>query len=739
MTPFSSTFRFIACATLVTTGLRAQTAPTVAAGAASPPAHAHTHNTTITLDQFLVSATPFSGNQVDVAQATTVLSGRSLLLKQQATLGETLASETGIAASSFGQGSSRPIIRGLGGDRIRLLENGVGTLDASVSSPDHAVSVEPFLIERIEVLRGPAALLYGSNAVGGAVNVITHRIETELPTERIRGGFEVRGGSAAEELARGAVVDIAIETGTDRALVLHFDAFRREADNVRIPGYAESARIRAEEAEEAEEHGEELEAAARGRLPNSSLNAQSGSAGLSFVGKKFYLGASFSGFETNYGLPGHAHAHAHEEHEEDEEHDESEAGAEGEAEGVRVDLRQRRTDVQGEWRADAGLINAVRFKLGLARYRHAELEPDGEIGTLFTNKGYDGRVEVLHCGAQNWRGAIGVHATRSDFSAEGEEAFVPPSLTQTHALFAFEEVSAGPLTWQFGARVERSKISAEGNKSRRSTEPSGSMGAIWKWNEANAIALSLAHTSRAANAQELFADGPHAGTQAYEVGDANLKAERSLGVDLSLRRNAGFVTGAVTLFANRFQGFIFEQPTGLLAIEHDGAWEFLDAEDEHAEDEEGLPLYRTVQRDARFWGVEVETIWHLHDQRDWQLDLRLAADLTRAREGGRNLPRIPAARTTAGLLWGTANWSAGAEYQWVHDQNRIAGNETRSDGYALVNAHVSRAFTIGHWRTEVFVRGTNLANKDARPHTSFVKELAPLAGRSVVAGVRLTF
>lgn len=735
MTPFPSAFRLLACAALVTSGLRAQTAPATPAGFASPPRHAHTHNTTVTLDQFLVSATPFAGNQVDVAQATTVLSGRSLLLKQQATLGETLSSETGIAASSFGPGASRPIIRGLGGDRIRLLENGVGTLDASVNSPDHAVSVEPFLIERIEVLRGPAALLYGSNAVGGAVNVITHRIETELPTERIRGAVELRGGSAAEELARGAVVDIALEAGADRALVLHFDAFRREAENVRIPGYAESARIRAEEAEEAAEHGEALADAARGRLPNSSLSAQSGSAGLSFVGKNFYLGASLSGFETNYGLPGHAH----EEHAEGDEHDENEAASESEAEGVRVDLRQRRTDVQGEWRADAGLINAVRFKFGHARYRHAEREPDGEIGTLFTNKGYDGRVEVLHGGPENWRGAIGAHATRSDFSAAGEEAFVPPSLTQTQALFAFEEVSAGPLTWQFGARLERSKISAEGNKSRRSTEPSGSVGAVWKRDEATSIALSVAHTSRAANAQELFADGPHAGTQAYEIGDANLKAERSLGVDLSLRRHAGLVTGAITLFANRFQGFIFEQPTGLLAIEHDGAWEFLEADDEHADEEEGLPLYRTVQRDARFWGVEVETIWHLHDKSDWQLDLRLAADLTRAREGGRNLPRIPAARTTAGLLWGTANWSAGAECQWVHDQNRIAGNETRSDGYALVNAHVSRAFTTGHWRTEVFVRGTNLANEEARPHSSFVKELAPLAGRSVVAGIRLTF
>ena len=218
-------------------------------GASSAAPAAHTHDP-VALDQFVTSATPFPRNQVDLAQSTTVLSGRPLLLRQQATLGETLASETGIHASSYGPGASRPVIRGLDGERILILENGTALLDASSVSPDHAVSVEPFLVERIEAVRGPASLLYGSTAVGGVVNVISHRIETELRDERVRGGAEARYDSAARGFARGGVLDLKLLGGQNHALVLHLDGFRRDGKDVRIPGYAESATVRQEEAEE---------------------------------------------------------------------------------------------------------------------------------------------------------------------------------------------------------------------------------------------------------------------------------------------------------------------------------------------------------------------------------------------------------------------------------------------------------------------------------------------------------
>ena len=724
-----SLFLLVSAAALAPSA-RAQTAPP------PPPAHSHTPAASahsdgiIAIDQFVTSVAPFERNQADLAQATTVLSGRSLRLKQQASLGDTLAAETGIHATSFGPGASRPIIRGLGGDRIRLLENSVGTLDASVASPDHAVSVEPFLVERIEVVRGPASLLYGSNAVGGVVNVITHRIETDLPTEAARGSVEIRRGSPADEWAGGGVFDFSIRPAADRALVFHLDGFRRTAQNLRIPGFAESARIRAEETTEAREHGEPAPDFAHGRLPNSGLTTRSGAAGVSYVSKTFHLGVSLSGLDSDYGVPGHAH--------------ELEAAAPAaEAEGVRIDLRQRRTDVQGEWHGAAGdtaFVRGLRFKFGHARYRHTEIEPDGAIGTTFTNRGHDARFELLHGDAKPLTGALGLQSSRSDFAAVGDEAFLPPSRTDTTALFAFEELAAGPVSWQFGGRVERTKLAATGHSARRNDEFSGSAGGVWKLSRDYALAFSVTHTGRAPNAQELYADGAHAGTQSFELGDASLRAERSLSAELSLRRRTGFVTGAVTAFTNRFNGYIFEQPTGLVAVEHKGAWEFLPPDDDEvAEHGGGLPVYRYIQRDARFWGLEVETVWHLHDRPDWQLDLRLTADLTRARESGRDLPRIPAARTGVGLFWSTTAWSAGLESQFYSAQKRVAANETPSDRYALVSAHLSRTAEFGRLRTEVFLRGTNLANAEARPHPSFVKDLAPLAGRGVVAGLRLSF
>ncbi len=696
----------------------------------APPGHSHAHGQanahgTATLDQFVTSAAPFARNQVDLAQSTTVLSGAALQLKQQPSLGETLAGEIGISATSFGPGASRPIIRGLGGDRLRLLENSVGTIDASVISPDHAVSVEPLLIERIEVVRGPASLLYGSSAVGGVVNVITHRIETDSPTEPVSGAFEIRGSSAAGEFSRGGVLDFALTPRADRAFVLHLDGFRRASNDVRIPGFVESTAVRAEEIAHARAHSEPAPEFARDRLPNSALDSQSGAVGVSYVSKALHLGASYSGVDSDYGVPGHAH--------------DATIGA-GPA-GVRIDLKQRRTDLQAEWHGEAGILHGARFKFGHGNYRHAEIEPSGDIGTLFTNRGHDARFELLHGESKSWSGAIGAHSSRSDFAATGAEAFLPSSVTRNDALFAFEEVARDPITWQFGARIERTHIAPAGSGNRRRDhELSGSLGAVWKLDAAHTLAVSVTHTGRAPNTQELFAYGPHAGTQAFEIGEARLTAERALGFEASLRRKRGFVTGAVTVYANRFSGYIFEQPTGLVAIEDGETWKFLPADHPESEAaENGLPVYRQAQRAARLWGAEVETLWHLHDRKDSQLDLRLAADFTRAREDSRNLPRIPAARLIAGLAWAHDDWSAGADCQFVFKQSRVAIGESPSAAYALASAYVSRTLVMGHARWEFFLRGTNLANEEARPHTSFVKELAPLPGRSFTAGVRLAF
>lgn len=697
---------------LITLTAAGACAAAAAEGTAEPPVH---------LTQFVVSASPFQRDQADLAQATSILAGSALLQRQQPTLGETLAGLPGVNSTWFGPGASRPVIRGLGGDRIRILENGTGTIDASGVSPDHAVSVEPVLIDRIEVVRGPASLLYGSSAVGGVVNLLTHRIETEAPERIVSGTLDARVGTGADEEAYGGIVNIGGEVAPGRSLVLHLDGFRRKTGDVDIPGHAESAAVRAEETEHALEEGEPAPTFARGTLPNSAVDSSGGAAGLSLVTKTGHAGFAYSGFDSLYGVPGHAHA--------------------GEA-GVRIDLKQRRWDAQAETRAAFGPLSGARFKLGVADYEHRELEGD-EVGTIIRNRGYDARAELLHQDLGGLAGAWGVQAGNNRLEAVGDEAFLPPSRTQTRAVFAFEEFRAGVFTPQFGARYEQQEIDVRDGSGRSRTDDAVSLSAGTVWNPAAGwvVGLSLTRTQRAPNTQELYADGPHMGTNAYEIGDAALARERSLGAELNLRRRVGFVTGEISVFANRFKDYLYEAPTGQVAVAHGDHFHFEDPADLHGhEAEEALTVYRYVATDADFYGAEAEAFIHLHEAVKQTIDLRLAADFTRAEDGaGRPLPRIPAARYTVGLAWRQGGWSAGADWQFTQEQDRVAANEAASGDYALLSAHVAWRRDLARGSCEVFLRGTNLTDEEARPHSSFLKDLAPLPGRNVTAGVRWAF
>jgi iron complex outermembrane recepter protein len=716
--------RLLLATTLVASALHSQTVPARPSETAAEVVH---------LDNFVVTASPIGRVQSELAQPTNVLADRELRLRMANTLGELLAGEPGISSTYFGPNASRPVIRGLGNDRIRILENSLGTIDASVISPDHAVSLDPLLIERVEVVRGPAALLYGGNAVGGVVNVITHRIHTTLPDSPLLGRIEARGGTADDERSAGLVIE-----GASGALAWHGDYYIRDTGDVKIPGFAESARRRAMDEGHDEEEDEEP---AFGTIPNTALRNEGGAAGLTWIGKRGFVGLAWSAHDSLYGVPagGHAHAGEHDEHD-DEEEEEDEEHHEEEGEAVRIDMRQRRVEFQAEITEEFGPFRGARFKLGTARYRHAELEGD-ETGTVFHNDGHDGRLEFLHKPLGGFSGAFGWQGGRSRFEAIGDEAFVPPSRTATNAVFVFEEMELDQVTWQIGARVERQDIAlrdGSGN-SRDDNLVSVSTGLVWNMTGTWTLGVSLARTQRAPNVQELFADGPHLGTNSYEVGDADLARERSLALDVTLRKRTGMVTGALTVFSNRFEGFIFEQPTGMIAAEHDGEWEFLDPDDEEAEG--GLEVFQFVQRDARFHGAELEAVVHLHEGNEGTFDLLLGADIVRARNrsDGGNLPRITPARTKVGLAWSRGPLSFGGEVQFVASQNRVAENEAPTSGYELVSAHANYRIGTGRVLWDVFVRGTNLGDREARLHTSALKEVAPLPGRNFLAGVRATF
>ncbi|MDI1248387.1 MAG: TonB-dependent receptor [Lacunisphaera sp.] len=665
------------------------------------------------LDKFIVSGSTLTRHGADTAQAVTLLSGPALAQLQQPSLGETLASLPGVSSTYFGPGASRPLIRGLGGDRVRILENGVGTLDASVASPDHAVSVEPFLVESVEVVHGPASLLYGSSAIGGVVNVLTHRIEREWPDRTVSGLLEVRHGSAADELAAGGVVDLALRRTPARAFMLHLDGFKRRAEDVAISGFALSGSARADEAAAALAAGEPAPVFAQGTLPNTALTAQGGAAGLSVVGREGFAGVAYSGLGTIYGVPGS---------------------------DVQIDLRQNRLDLQAETTAAWGPFTGARFKFGHGHYQHVEIE-DGAAGTRFTNDGFDARAELLHADLGGLAGAWGVQAGRSDLAAQGDEAFLPPTRTANAALFAFEEFKAGVWQHQLGGRVEQQTVTVRdgSGRSRRERTAGFSAGTIRKISAAWSLAGSITHTARAPSAQELYADGPHAGTGAYEIGDAGLGRERSLGAEIALRRRSGRITGELTLFVNQFEGFIYEQATGRQAVERGGAFLLLDPA-QILPDEAPLTVYQYAQTGAKFHGVEFQCTAHLHEGESHQLDLNFSADVTRATDdAGQPLPRIPAARGTVGLEWRSGRWSAGADCQCVAAQRRTAAAESATDGYNLISAHVAWQWVSGRNTWDLFVRGTNLADAEARAHTSFLKQVAPLPGRNVSAGVRWVF
>jgi iron complex outermembrane receptor protein len=642
----------------------------------------------------------------EVAQPVSVLSGEELSLRLAPTLGETLGSQPGVSSTYFGPGASRPVIRGLGGDRIRVLEDGVGTGDASNTSPDHAVSLEPLSASTIEVVRGPATLLYGSSAVGGVVNVLDDRIPDTAPDHTLAGTLDLLAASVNDEWGGGA----SVKAGAG-PIVLHGGFARRKTEDLSIPGFAESERLR--EAEEAEGGGGEEHEEAFGVLPNSAVDSTSGSVGASYVGRKGFLGASWTAFDTLFGIPG---SHAHEEAP-------AEAAPPAEAAGVRSDLRQRRVDLRGARTAPFGAFRGARLRFGISDYEHHELEGE-EIGTTFTNDAWEGRLELLHKPIGAWNGSFGAQLASRDFDAIGEEAFVPPTETRAFALFAFEEIGRGAWRGQLGARFEHQSVRALADVGLERTFDalSGSAGLVYRGGSGLGAALTLALSQKIPNAEELYSNGPHIATGVFEIGDPDLAKEKSLGVDVSVSKRAGPATGQLSAFLNRFDGFIYEAFTG--------------------EEQDGLPVARYIQGDAGFRGFEASAAFELFHAEPRHLDLELQADYVRANLRGADespLPRIPPFRYGAALHYNDTRLEGRVGVSGSAAQERVSEFELPTDGYTFLNASLAYRFFIGHRILQLRVSGTNLTDQEGRNHVSFLKDVAPLPGRDFRASLRLLF
>ncbi|MBM4215320.1 MAG: TonB-dependent receptor [Gammaproteobacteria bacterium] len=471
------------------------------------------------LEEVVITATPLRKKAFETAQPVSVLAGETLVTRRESSLGETLADQPGVSATAFGPIASRPLIRGQGGLRVQTYQDGADTLDVAALSDDHAVGLEPMLADRIEIVRGPAALLFGSAAAAGAVNVITPRLALSRYESPFAGTVEMRGDTAANE--RGVAARVGGHAG--ERIQFFGDLHHFEADDLRIPD---------------------------GRLENSNGETRGGSAGLSWIGEQSSFAISLSGLRSNYGLPGHGHHHHDEDHEDEHEDEE-----------IRLWLDQRRIDFAGEWRLD-GPVDAVRLRAARNDYEHAELEGD-EIGTFYAQDGKELRVSADRDG--HW--SIGLQWRELDFDAEGDEAFLPASRTRHLGAYAFGETSFGVLTLEGGLRIEKQDIDLDGGD-YGDEALSGSIGARWRLSDPWAVTLQLTSTARHPTATELFAFGPHLAVQRFEIGDETLGIERGATADLGLqyRTESGWSL-QMNAFVSDYDEFIAAIPEG--SIEDD--------------------------------------------------------------------------------------------------------------------------------------------------------------------------
>ncbi len=729
----------------------------------------------------IVVTAPFLESEAETALPVGVLSGEALREKMSDSLGGTLKNEIGITNASFGPGVGHPVIRGQTANRVKILENGVGNTDAYSYSPDHANALNPTLSERLEVIRGPSVLLYGSGAIGGVVNVIDNRIPESLPEET---GFVVQQSHNTVSAQDETVIRI---DGAAGNVAFHLDAFRSRSDNVEISGYAideeaiealeelihgrldeelheEDAHHGEEDPHEADDHHElehedETLENTFGYIGNSDAESSGGNFGFSFVGDNGFLGVSISEVDKDYGLPLGVHAHVHgagehddeheEAHEEDmhghgDEEDHEEDAAHGhhgeEVEFVRIDMQRSRYDLAGEYRFDGGFIESVRATAGITDYVHDEVETFASggthVGTRYSIYGNEGRVTLTHVPVGNWTGVWGLQFSDTVFSATGEEAFIPESDLNSIGLFAVERYSAGNWTGEIGVRFEDSGVDPNGRCEFGSNTTSLSGSVLYDMGNESNLLFGASRSQRAPTVEELYSNVAadtcarpddnanlvlHAGTNQLDIGNPLLDDETSSNLEFGYRRYGGNFTGEFSAYYNQVDNYIFLDLTG--------------------EEFEGQQIAAYLSRDARFTGVEGEVFFNVMERGDSSLSLGVFGDMVNAEfDSGGYVPRIPASKIGAELRWSRDNWSVNLRATRVNEQEDVAELELPTDGYTLLSLYADYHFDMGeNGGLEVFLRGENLLDEEIRSHASFLKNYAPEPGRGVMAGVRFEY
>ena len=662
---------------------------------ASPPSR--------TLDTVVITGNPLGSAQI--AAPVSVLSGDGLVLRRGSSLGETLSGLPGVSSTYFGPNANRPVIRGLDGDRVRILSNAGASLDASSLSYDHAVPIDPLIVDRIEVLRGPGALFYGGSAVGGVVNALDNRIP-RAPMSGISGAAEARLGGAARERSGAAL----IESGND-SFAVHADVFGRDTSDLLVPRYTPVA------------DGEPL--ARSSHVRNSAAATRGGALGGSmFFGggaepAQGRIGLSVDTYHSDYGVTADP--------------------------ATTIQLRRDHVGFASELKITDAPLRALRLNANYTDYQHKEIGGDGAVGTVFSSQGYDLRLEAEHAPFGPLRGVVGVQHEDFDFSALGEEAFVPKTNTRKTGLFALEELAWVGGTLSAGARYERAEVDSEGDANPLQPKfgnPVRRNFSLQSYSLANVVPLaptwslsgSISATERAPTYFELYANGVHAATGAYEQGNTALPTERGTNIDLALQWKTETDQLRVGVFQTWFSRFISLDASGSKvdesgAVVADGT-------------PNSVPLYRFNAVRARLVGVEIEGRKRLTEL-PWQLDATTKFDTTRAtnRSTGEPLPRVAPWRLNLGLDAARGPWAARFEVDHSARQNRVPDTDRPTAGYTLVNLLLSQRISVNLADAIWFVKLTNLGNERAFSASTIqtIRGLSPLPGRALEVGMRVSF
>ncbi|OWY26507.1 TonB-dependent receptor [Herbaspirillum robiniae] len=638
------------------------------------------------LQPIVVTANPFASEEdVQVLTPAKVLAGDELKNKLGNSLGETLSSELGVSASAFGAGASRPIIRGMEGPRVMILQNGMGVSDVSTVSNDHAVATEAATARQIEILRGPAALLYGSGAIGGLVNVVNDRIPTELvgkPTGTVEGRYGtvdgMKNGSFSLDTSAGQIG-------------LHVDGNYRDSDNYKIPGNAKQGDA----------------SSASGRLPNSFTHETSGGVGASYVANWGYVGLSASTLDDHYGIPT--------------------------SEMSFIDLHQSRYDIDTLVNNPFAGIEKFRFKFGYTDYTHTEKQQDGTPATVFKNRVLQTRWELTHAPLAGWHGTFGVQTEQGNYSAlsasSGTSELTPPTRSQSFAGFLVEERQFGQVLASAGLRgesVSRRPDGTSGQQGRDFSLLSWSAGALWTFQPGYGLGLTYSLAQRAPTVEELYSNGPHESTATFDIGSSQLKKETSHNIELTLQKTEGMWRWKGNLFRNKVQNYIYGRTNGQV-------------DDSGAADPSGEFTQRLwSQGDATIRGAEAELTWNWNGE---GFSARTFADTSRGTlDDQGNLPLQPATRYGIELGYKSGPWAGGMKALRAQKQDRLASFESyETPAYTQLDANLSYTQKLNGVKLTWFALARNLLNQDIRLSTSVLKESVPLGGRNLILGVRTSF